>query len=427
MRKKITKSAIAALKPSNKPFELCDPELRGFVLRMQPSGKATYYATYRLQDGLRNRVKLGSADVITATQARDAAKKVLADVTKGENPSKRRKEAKAHSLESYLDEVYSPWISQHRKTGAYQARRIRVAFEEFLGKKLGEISAWLIEKWRAGQLKKGVSAATCNRNVAALKAALNRAVEWEILETNPMAKVKLLKEDGGAKVRYLEPAEYARLMKVLDDREERIRKDRDSANRWRQERDYSEKPDLRAMPFADHIKPMVLLSLNTGMRQGEVFDLEWNDLDLNAPTPMLTVRGEVAKSSKTRYIPLNEVAATALRGWQTQADGKGLVFKSPQTSGRFDNCKKAWQQVMKDADIANFRWHDMRHDFASKLVMSGVDLNTVRELLGHSDIKMTLRYSHLAPQHKADAVAKLLDRANVVQLPAAKASRGRSS
>ena len=71
------------------------------------------------------------------------------------------------------------------------------------------------------------------------------------------------------------------------------------------------------------------------------------------------------------------------------------------------DCRSSWESLLKKANIQNFRWHDMRHDFASQLVMKGADLNTVRELLGHADIKMTLRYAHLAPDHKLRAVEML--------------------
>jgi site-specific recombinase XerD len=73
-----------------------------------------------------------------------------------------------------------------------------------------------------------------------------------------------------------------------------------------------------------------------------------------------------------------------------------------------DNCNTAWENLLERAEIENFRWHDMRRDFASQLVMKGADLNTVRELMGHADMKMTLRYAHLAPESKLQAV-KLLD------------------
>ena len=119
--------------------------------------------------------------------------------------------------------------------------------------------------------------------------------------------------------------------------------------------------------------------------------------------------GEGSKSGQTRYVPLNSEAVEALRSWKTMvADISGYVFAGREDGEPLDDVKKAWLPVVRLAKIDGFTFHDLRHTFASKLVMAGVDLNTVRELLGHADIKMTLRYAHLAPEHKAAAVAKLV-------------------
>ena len=152
---------------------------------------------------------------------------------------------------------------------------------------------------------------------------------------------------------------------------------------------------------------MVLLSLNAGLRRGELFSLRWENINLGRA--MLTVQGEMAKSGKTRHVPLNAVAVHVLKNWRVRSQDSGLVFANDKTGEAFGHVKRAWANVLILADIKNFRWHDMRHHFASKLVMAGVDLNTVRELLGHADITMTLRYAHLVPEHKANAVAKLVE------------------
>ena len=205
-------------------------------------------------------------------------------------------------------------------------------------------------------------------------------------------------------MRFLSRDEEQRLRLALDDRESRIRVERRSANQWWKERGYDPLPDLDNYAFADHLKPMVLLSLNTGIRQGELFRLSWENVDFQ--NRAITVIGTTAKSGKTRHVPLNSESLTVLQGWQKE-DNNGLVFPG-RNQRPFDNVKKSWSSLLAAAGIKDFRWHDMRHHFASRLVMAGVDLNCVRELLGHSDLKKTLRYAHLAPEHKAEAVARLV-------------------
>lgn len=182
---------------------------------------------------------------------------------------------------------------------------------------------------------------------------------------------------------------------------------RDSANHWRKERGYALLRSRRALAFTDHLKPLVILSINTGLRRGELFDLDWSNVDLERR--ILTVAGTTAKSKRTRHVPLNREATLVLQSWRAQSDkAEGLVFVN-DAGQRFDRVNSSWRRLLKDASISGFRWHDMRHHFASRLVMGGVDLNAVRELLGHSDYAMTLRYAHLAPEHKLKAV-EVLDR-----------------
>jgi len=160
--------------------------------------------------------------------------------------------------------------------------------------------------------------------------------------------------------------------------------------------------------FTDHLRPLVLLLLHTGIRFGEACALTWRDVDLTGA--LLTVRGATAKSATTRHVPLNETVLKALKAWTPKgADADAYVFPG-RKAGKLTDIKTAWKELLAHIDgkpIANFRVHDLRHTFASKLVQAGVDLNTVRELLGHRDITMTLRYAHLAPEHRAAAVAKI--------------------
>jgi len=147
-----------------------------------------------------------------------------------------------------------------------------------------------------------------------------------------------------------------------------------------------------------YLKPIVMIARNTGMRKGEILALKWPDVDFKSN--VVTVRGVTAKSKRTRHLPLNSVAIDVFKKWYDQTEDDDLF---PIAS-----FKTAWNAVIKDAKIKDFTFHDLRHDFASRLVMSGVDLKTIQELLGHADLTMTLRYSHLAPSHKVSAVERLV-------------------
>jgi integrase len=154
---------------------------------------------------------------------------------------------------------------------------------------------------------------------------------------------------------------------------------------------------------------MVLISLYSGLRRGSLFGLRWNDIDFFTRT--MTIRPDNSKPEMALQLPMNTVVFETLTAWKEQnlpAEDGALIFPSPVSGGELNNVKKSWANLLKDARINNFRWHDMRHDFASQLVMKGIDLNTVRELMGHADMKMTMRYAHLAPEAKMRAVEALV-------------------
>jgi integrase len=151
--------------------------------------------------------------------------------------------------------------------------------------------------------------------------------------------------------------------------------------------------------FGDHLTPAVLITMNTGLRRGELLKLRWSSVDFDRR--LLTVEGHNAKSRQTRHVPLNDEATSVLHRWHEQSGGKPRVFDIAT------GFKTSWAKLLKRAAITRFRWHDLRHHFASRLVQRGVPLNTVRDLLGHGTVQMSLRYAHLAPDQRREAVAKL--------------------
>ncbi len=314
---------------------------------------------------------------------------------------------RSRSLRGFIEEMYQDWITTERKSGKATLARIRSNFGDWYDRPITDINTWLVTNWRTQKLKGGAQRSTINRDVGALKALVSKAVEWQIIEHHPLRELKPLMEDKTGVIRFLKDDEQVRLRGALDLRQDRQKKQRQIYIEWQRSRSKNQLPTLDRVVYTDHIKPIVLLDLNTGMRRGEIFNLRCRDVDLHQK--LLTVRGGGSKSGQTRIIPLNQEAFQILTTWLAERGDaqEDYVFASPVTGRRLTTIKSAWRGLMNLAGITSFRFHDLRHTFASNLVMKGADLYSVKELLGHANIETTQRYAHLAPEHKSKVVELL--------------------
>lgn len=387
------------VRPRAKPFEVTDTRLPGFVLRVQPSGRMSYVIRWRRG----GRKTLGAVGVLTPTEARDRAERVLGNIAHGREPNHGLGDESGQTrVGDFINGAYSDWVCANHTNPKATLDRLRRCFGDWFDQSISDISIAMLDRWVATRLQQGIAGSTINRDLTSLSGALSKAVEWEFLRANPVRRVRKCLIDKSPATRHLSPAEQQRLIFSLRQRDLKKRKARMNANRWRRERGYQLLPPSGR--FCDHLTPMVLLSLHTGCRRGELLSLEWSDIDFDRH--LLTVAGDQSKNGQSRVINLNSKVYAVLRLWKRQSAGTQIVF--PNRHGRrLHYLKTAWSKVLRDSGITSFRWHDLRHTFASNLVMAGVDLNTVRELLGHSDIAMTLRYAHLSSRHKAAAVEKL--------------------
>lgn len=237
---------------------------------------------------------------------------------------------------------------------------------------LRRFNTMMIEQYQTERLQRN-KPATVNRLFATISHMFTKAVEWDMVEEETLKrirKVKLLPENN-KRLRYLSKEQCQALVDACD----------------------------------PHLRPIVITALNTGCRKGEILSLEW-EKHIDLRHGFITL--DKTKNGDRREIPVNETVRITLQGITRRLDIP-FVFFDPSAGKRYQDVKRSFKTALRRAGIRDFRFHDLRHTFASHLVMAGVDLATVKELLGHKDIKMTLRYAHLAPAHKLKAV-EILDR-----------------
>ena len=213
-----------------------------------------------------------------------------------------------------------------------------------------------------------MSGATVNRELALLKRLFNLAIDWDMyLGSNPLRKVKFFQEVNTG-FRVLIPEEEARLLRNA----------------------------------APAIQDVVLYALNTGCRIGEIFSLRWQHVDvagglINVFSP---------KTQKILVVPINSQVRRTLEFWALGRKNE-FVFYNQKTGEPFVDLDAGLQLACKKAEIEGVTWHTLRHTFASRLLERGVDIMTVKELLGHSTVTVTMRYTHSNLDSKVAAVGKL--------------------
>lgn len=390
MRVKLTQNLVSKPPDDLIGTEIFDTVTTGFMLRIGKHAR-TFYVVYRGKTRQLRKFKIGSATYLTLAQARDICKSVLGRIALGQDPQEERLTERETelSVHKFLKEIYIPKVRRERpKTASLTESILLRILKENLHKPLSSISAEKIVKIREQLLQSGLRPISVKRYESDVRACLNYAVSQKLIA--PIKINEKMKYENTERIRYLTPDEEERLKNALKERDKRLRKN----NKNIQGR------------YADYLEPLITLSLKTGIRRGAMLQLEWRDIDFNAKTVL--VRGEICKTGKSRRIPLSPLAFETLKAWrEQQPQGNRYIFPSPRGDWPRSSCDEAWRTLLKKAGITNFHWHDLRHDFASKLVMSGIDLNTVRELLGHGSLTMTLRYAHLAPSKLSAAVETL--------------------
>lgn len=318
--------------------------------------KGKYFYIDYYFNGRRRREKVGSsrklAETVLSKRKVEIAEGKFLDIRKTEHI---RIEDFA---ETFLN-LHSKPNKKSWQSDEFNLKRILAAFK---GKNLSTVTTEDIEKFKA-QRAREVSPATTNRELATLKTMFNKAIAWGKMENSPAKTVQFLREPN-PRVRFLEKEEVIKLL----------------AN------------------CKGKLKPIVILALNTGMRRGEILNLKWRDIDFRRDIIYLMD----TKNGERREIPMNKQVKTALIRVKKHPESP-YIFCG-RNGKPFGHVTKSFFTALESSGIVNFHFHDLRHTFASHLVMSGVDINTTRELLGHKDLRMTLRYSHLSQDHKKRAV-----------------------
>lgn len=346
---------------------------------IQERKTSTGQTSYRVQ------VRLKGFPTQTATFDRKTDAKRWAQQTEAairEGRHFKTTEAKKHTLSDLISRYISDVLPHKPKSLEKQTQQLNLWKKALGSYTLADISPSLIAEQRDKFLNeitirgKKRSSATVNRYLAALSHAFTIAIkEWGWLENNPILKVTKPKEPRG-RIRFLSDTERSDLLEAC-----------------------------KNSSYAP-LYLIIVLCLSTGARKMEIIGLEWKDVDLDRQVIILNE----TKNGERRVLPLSGLALKLLKEHSTvRRINTDLLFPAKNLKEPID-IRAPWNRAVKQAQIEDFRFHDLRHSAASYLAMNGATLAEIADILGHKTLQMVKRYAHLSEAHTASVVAKMNER-----------------
>ena len=377
---RITKRTVDAIKPYDRERVVWDDDLKGFGVRVHPSGRKVYIVKTRYQ-GRIIKMTIGPHDAVSATYARVRAAEIITDARAGKNPKGRR--SSEPTMRALGERFLKEYVPNHCKPST--AAEYRRSVEHFINPRIGKLRVPDVQRSNIAALHHDLRETPyqANRTLGVLSKMFNLAELWELRPdgTNPCRHVKRFKEDK--RERFLSDAEYRRLGSALREIEQ----------------DGSE--------TASAIAAIRLLML-TGCRLSEIQKLRWEHVDLETGELRLPDTKTGAK-----VVHLGEPAIAVLRDIQRQDDNP-WVIAGRKEGGHLTDLQHPWRRIRARAGLEDVRIHDLRHSFASGGLLVGEGLPMIGKLLGHTQVQTTARYAHLANDPVKSAANRIASRISKV-------------
>lgn len=406
MKAILTQKFVDQLDSKEKRYKVYDTKLSGFFVLVHPTGRKGYFCFLRV-NGKATDFKIGGCETLSLKKAREMGAEALMKARQGVSSIEERRIKDSETLKGFLETRYRDYLISNHKAAKTSLWILEVVFKDFLNLRLEDIDINKVENWRVKHSQR-LNPSTMNRRTAALKAALSAAKKWGIISYNPLADLSL-KKVIKKPVQFLSDKQLIELRSVLRDRDDKMMQARSDFNEWLTTRGKDALPDYDELecPNADHLTPLAILIMETGLRLSEALTLEWKNISDDFQS-ITVISG---KTGNYRVIPTTSDVQVYLKALKRLNE----AYCKQRTSNVFvttkgqpiKGVKTSWNGI-RDRLSFDCDWRMLRRTFGSRLIRNGVSVYHVSQLLGHSNVSTTEEwYIALDMESKRKAVGVL--------------------